>query len=118
VAKVPFPDALLTDAITALRERLSWETQPSAEHVLRTCDELRGVLEMIIGQGADVNHAGIARVPPLCEAVQLPDEAIARCLLEHGADVQVVDTAGRTPAMLAKSRAMQDLLRKYGKKRD
>ncbi|NWI84587.1 TANC1 protein, partial [Pitta sordida] len=59
------------------------------------------VVELLLGQGADVTRANRRGVSPLLCAVRQGHWQIAKLLLERGADVNLSDKQGRTPLMVA-----------------
>ncbi len=57
---------------------------------------LTPVVALLLEYGADPNHAGLHGTA-LQIAARAPSESTLRILLDHGADLSVVDTAGYTP---------------------
>jgi ankyrin repeat protein len=80
----------------------------------------RGVVELLVNRGADVNATGNQNFTPLHYAVQEDYLDLASFLLQHGADVEMKTRQGATPlqvACLASPRIAEVLIR-HGAKVD
>lgn len=119
VAHDPFRDALLTDTIQMLRRkvRATKGGEPAAQRAERVIAEHRDLIETLIARGADVNKGGAAGLPPLAVAVQMEHPALARLLLEKGADPRADCGKGKTVLQLAQESPagpeMAELLRQH-----
>lgn len=74
-----------------------------------------GVVRQLIAAGAPLDHVNNLHWTALIEAVVLGDggprhQAVARALLEAGADRQLTDRQGRTPLELATERGYQGMI--------
>jgi ankyrin repeat protein len=120
VTRDPLRDALLTDTVQMLhkkvREAAARGGEP-AQHAERVLAAHRDLIETLIARGADVNKGGAAGQPPLAAAVRLAHPALARLLLEKGADPRADAGNGQTVLQLAQGSpagpAMAELLRQY-----
>jgi len=61
------------------------------------------IVQQLIEAGADVNHKSLAyqKITPLIHAVGLGKEKLSVLLLDHGANIDAVDAAGKTALMHA-----------------
>lgn len=120
VQRDPLRDALLTDTVQMLRRKVRQAAakggEPAARHAERVIGEHRDLVETLIARGADVNKGG-AGPPPLAAAVQMEHPALARLLLEKGADPRADAGNGKTILQLAQESPagpeMAELLRKH-----
>jgi ankyrin repeat protein len=105
VAADPLRDALLTDTVQMLRRKVREAAakggEPAARHAERVIAAHRDLIETLIARGADVNKGGVAGQPPLAAAVQLEHPALARLLLEKGANPRADAGNGKTVLQLA-----------------
>ncbi len=101
----PLRDALLTDTVQMLRRKVRAAAakggEPAARYAERVVAEHRDLVETLIARGADVNKGGAAGLPPLAAAVQMEHPALARLLLEKGADPRADAGNGKTVLQLA-----------------
>ncbi|HZY89797.1 MAG TPA: ankyrin repeat domain-containing protein, partial [Gemmataceae bacterium] len=120
VTRDPLRDALLTDTAQMLRRKVREAAakggEPAARHAERVVAAHRDLIETLIARGADVNKGGAAGQPPLAAAVQMEHPALARLLLEKGADPRADAGNGKTVLQLAQESPagpeMAELLRK------
>jgi ankyrin len=116
----PLRDALLTDTVQMLRRKVREAAakggEPAARHAERVIDAHRDLVEALIARGADVNKGGAAGLP-LAAAVQMEHPALARLLLEKGADPRADAGNGKTVLQLAQESPagpeMVELLRRH-----
>jgi ankyrin repeat protein len=121
VARDPLREALLTDTVQMLRKKAREVAakggEPAARQAERVIAAHRDLVEALIARGADVNKGGAAGQPPLAAAVQMEHPALARLLLEKGADPRADAGNGKTVSQLPQGPPagpeMADLLRKY-----
>ncbi len=121
VAHDPLRDALLTDTIQMLRRKVREAAakggEPAARHAERIIAEHRDLVETLTARGADVNKGGAAGLPPLAAAVQMEHPALARLLLEKGANPRADAGHGKTVLQLAEGSPagteMVELLRRH-----
>lgn len=76
------------------------------------------IVELLIGAGADIEDCNCYRERALHWLAEAPDQDLERvdaleALLQHGADTQVVDAAGRSPQTRAGGAAATRLLQRY-----
>ena len=69
------------------------------------------VILALVGNGADVNGGGDARVPPLVLAARRGQASSASALLKAGASVDARDAAGNTALLLAASYGHESIVR-------
>ncbi len=62
------------------------------------------VVEYLLGKGANINAQAHNGFTPLNDAAAIGDFGIVKYLVEHGADPQIKDLAGRTPLQNAAQR--------------
>ena len=121
VSSDPLRDALLTDTVQMLRRKVREAAakggEPAARHAERIIAAHRDLIETLVARGADVNKGGAAGQPPLAAAVQMEHPALARLLLEKGADPRADAGNGKTVLQLAQESPagpeMAELLRKH-----
>jgi ankyrin len=121
VNRDPLRDALLTDTVQMLRRKARAAAakggEPAARHAERVIAAHRDLVETLVARGADVNKGGAAGLPPLAAAVQLEHPALARLLLEKGADPRADAGNGKTVLQLAEESPagaeMVELLRRH-----
>lgn len=68
------------------------------------------IVQMLIGHGADVNHAVNSRDTALCTAVQMNHENIVRLLMDLGADHDSINNGLLAAASLGRTDIAQLLL--------
>ena len=81
----------------------------------------KGIVELLIAAGADVNVKNQRGWTPLYDAAIWDRKDIAKLLFDAGADVNAKDNDGKTPLDAAKEEnknEIADLLRKHGGKTD
>jgi ankyrin len=120
VNRDPLRDALLTDTVQMLRRKVRAAAkagEPAARHAERVIADHRDLVETLVARGADVNKGGAAGLPPLAAAVQMEHPALARLLLEKGADPRADAGNGKTVLQLAQESPagteMAELLRQH-----
>jgi ankyrin repeat protein len=121
VAHDPLPEALLTDTVEMLRRKVREgppkDGEPAARRAERVIAAHRDLIEALLAGGCDVNKGGAAGEPPLAAAVQMEHPALARLLLEKGADPRADAGRGKTVLQLAEESPagpeMAELLRKH-----
>lgn len=86
----------LTRLIAEDRSRLAWIVSPFGSwlHIAASKGQVR-ILEWLIEQGMDVNQpGGVADSGPLDEAASNGQLEAVRCLLQHGAQLDVTNSVG------------------------
>lgn len=71
----------------------------------------RDVVELLLQQGADINHVNAAGLSPLLQAIANDDRLLVKILIGHGADVNQPSNDGRVPLALATERQNGDIIR-------
>lgn len=86
----------VTKMLSEDRSRLNWNVKPFGSwlHIAATNGQLR-IMEWLIEQGMDVNQkAGVSDSGPLDEAASNGHLETVRCLISHGATLDISNSVG------------------------
>lgn len=116
------PEELLTDLIRAIRRACAAKTGARdsgadvTEAETAVMDKYLPTTQKVVDAGLDPDLYGIAKRPPLFEAVQFNSTLLAETLLKLGADPNSISQEDETPLQVAGPGrpAMQALLREHG----
>jgi ankyrin repeat protein len=111
LSQVSSPESLIENAIAWVDRRLWREAEDKQDRqaIARIISDGRDLIELLLDAGTDPN-AGTA----LVQAIQLPDTAIAKLLLQRGADPNHDKDTAMMIIEAASSDEMRALLKRYG----
>ena len=71
----------------------------------------RDVIQLLVRQGADINHLDTEGHTPLMQAIKRNNRVLAKHLIARGADVNKEDSSGKYPLALAEELGDEDIIR-------